>query len=99
MALTELQRPDKQMFYNNMQRIADEMSRMMASWEMASDFINDVEATDLTDMGITDAGSIASMIDLRAAVNDVLSVYNGTAVTPTKNPKEVMDKIRRMMPI
>ena len=40
MALSELQRPDKTMFYNNMQRIADEMSRHMASWEMAADFIN-----------------------------------------------------------
>lgn len=99
MSLTELQRPDKTMFYNNMQRIADEMSRHMASWELAADFINDVDSTDLSDMGITDAGSIAAMTDLKQAVNDIVGLYNGNAVTPVKTPKEVMDKIRRMMPI
>ena len=70
MALTELQRPDKQMFYNNLQGIADEMSRIMTSWELASEFINDVENSDLTTMGITDAGSITAMTDLRQSVND-----------------------------
>jgi len=99
MALTELQRPDKQMFFNDMRRIADEKSRHMASWEMAADFINDVGSADLTAMGIDDAGSISAMQDLKTAVNDVIAVFNGSAVTPTKNPNEVVDKIRRMMPI
>ena len=99
MALTNLQRPTKEMFENNLQRIADEMSRMMTSWELAAEFINDVETSDLTTMGITDAGSISTMQDLKQAVNDIITLFNGTTVTPIKTPKEVMDKIRRMMPI
>lgn len=99
MALTTLQRPDKARFENDLQRIADEMSRMMTSWELASEFINDVDGTDLTEMGITDAGSIAVMNDLKQAVNDIVALFTGTAVTPIKSPKEVMDKVRRMMPV
>lgn len=99
MALTELQRPDGILFKNNMQRIADEMYRHFSSWECANDFLSDVETSDLTTMGITDTESINILSDLRQAVGDMVSLFNGNAVTPTKNPKEVIDKIRRMMPI
>ena len=97
MALTELQRPDKQMFINNMARIADEMSRHFLSWESANEYLADVEMSDLTTMGITDTESINLLTDLRQAVTDMVSVFNGNAVTPTKTPKEVMDKLRRMI--
>lgn len=99
MALTELQRPDKTRLYNDLQRIANEMYRHLLSWEAASDFINDIETADLDAIGVPTGDIRTDMVDLRQAVDDITAIFNGTAVTPAKSPKDIINKIRKMMPI
>lgn len=97
MALTELQLPNKVDFYNQIQSLAGEMESRMLRWEQASEFLANVDTNDLDNMGVA-AGQIRSdLADFRAALDDIVSVYRGNAVTPAKDPSLVMDRVRRML--
>jgi len=97
MALTEVQLPTKERFYNDLQSIAGELVSRMLRWQEASEFVQTMGTADLDAMGVP-AGQIRTDLqEFRVALNELVSLFNGNAVTPTYNPSEVMDKIRRML--
>ena len=89
MALTELQIPDKIQFKNNIQRVAGEVMRGCTSWQQVSDFMNRMDAADLTAVGIIDAAEIADLTAFRSAVSEIVATYEAN--------KDAFKKINKMM--
>lgn len=97
MTLTELQLPDKQTFYSNVRVIADEVYRMMERWEAAYKFLEGMSTADMDAIGISAMDGVRTdLIDLRVLLSEFVDLWNNTSVTPTKNPKTVVDEIRHM---
>jgi len=97
MALTEIQRPTKAQFYGHLQSIATEMNNIMHRWRDSAEFIGRVQTTDLDTMGVSDTdGSRTDLVEFRQAINDMIAVWDGDAVTPSTAPGDVCDKIRKM---
>ena len=96
MALTELQLPSKDSFYSNLRQIANEMRRMSERWEAVSDFIANVETADLDAMGVPTGQVRTDLVNLRKVLVEFNQFFAGESVTPTNNPKEVVDAIRHM---
>ena len=100
MALTEIQLPTKDELYQNLRTLANEIRRSMERWEAASDFLNDLTTTDLDAMSIPDTGTVrADMVALRVMLQEMVSYFGNNSVTPTNDPKEVVDVIRQMLVI
>lgn len=102
MALTELQLPTKTELYQNLRALANETRRFMERIEAASDFISRIDAGDLALMTPIPAPTgqvVVDMVDLKNLLAELVSLFAGNAVTPAKNPKEVVDKIRQMLVI
>lgn len=97
MALTELQLPTKTEFYQNLRSLANEMRRAMERWEAASDFINDVQTADLDAMAVPEGDVRTHMVDMKNTLAEFVTLFTGNPVTPVKNPKDVVDKIRQML--
>ena len=96
MALTELQLPAKADFYRKIQHSASEMDNLMGKWKNLAEFIALVETSDLDAMGVAPGQVRTDLIDFRTVLNEMLSLYEGCAVTPTNSPDAVIDKIRLM---
>lgn len=97
MALTELQIPTKAEFYRDMRSLANLIAQQKLKYQEAADFINRVQAADLDAMGVP-AGQIRTdLVDLKNVLNELVSYYNGNAVTPAKNPDTVVDSLRTMI--
>ena len=99
MALTELQIPNKEEFYNEIQAIAGEMASRMARWKLASEFISKLDAADMDSMEIPSGQVRSDLSDFRTMIDEILSLWEGGSVTPANSPKEVCDEIRRMIVI
>lgn len=97
MALTELQIPTKAEFYRDMRSLANLIAQQKLKYQEAADFINRVQSADLDAMGVP-AGQIRTdLVDLKNVLNELVSYYNGNAVTPAKNPDTVVDSLRTMI--
>jgi len=97
MALTELQLPNKTVFYNNLQNVASNMKNLMSQWEYTAEFLADMGIADLDAMEIATGDVRTDLVDFRVAINEMIAFFNGTATTQTKVPKDVVDRIRRMI--
>jgi len=96
MALTELQLPTKENFYNKLQHAATEMDNLMMRWRNLSEFIAMMETSDLDAMGVATGQLRIDLVDFRILLNEIIALYDGNSVTPTKTPSAVIDKIRMM---
>jgi hypothetical protein len=100
MALTELQQPAKSDFYQNCRTRTSTWYNTMNTLKAMAEFLARMDATTLNNMAVpasgSDEGLRADLIDLRAAVNETLDFYEGTATTQTVIPKDVINKIRSM---
>jgi len=97
MALTELQLPNKETFYSNLQAEATNIKDAMNRLRDMADFLVNVDNTDLTTMTVPNTGTIReNMVDFRIAINDLVNFFDGTSLTQVKVPEEVIDLIRRM---
>ena len=96
MAITELQLPGKTDFYNTMQNIAGEISSSMHRWGLVASFVNRMETSDLSAMGVTNATVITDLIDMKNLLNNFVSLWNNQAVTPTKDPQAIVNAVRKM---
>lgn len=100
MALSELQktRTSKTEMYDQVAYLANNLAQSVAKWQAASDYINKVSSQDLTDLGITDANVVSRLTELRGVFNDLISYYNGNAVSaPSTSPQTVIDDLRDMI--
>jgi len=96
MALTELQLPGKQEFYAKLRGAASQMNANINAWRDLSEFIGFIDTNDLDQIGVA-AGQLRSDLGkFRQAILDVLSLWDGNAVTPVDPPGNVIDKIRDM---
>lgn len=96
MALSELQRPTKTLLYHELQEHATVQNRLLHGSADLAEFIADIDASDLTEIAVTDAASIADMADYRTALNELVAFCTGGATTRTVVLSEIIDKIRRM---
>jgi hypothetical protein len=96
MSFTEIQIPEKAVFYSKIQNVASSMNQLMHEWSDISEFIANVDEATLTKMAITDTDVIADLTAFRTALNVIVSVYEGDAVSPIVSPSSVIDKLRRM---
>jgi len=97
MALTELQLPNKTVFYTNLQNIATNMKHLMSQWEYASEFLEKLDTSDLDNMGVPTGSIRTDLIDFRTSINEMIAFFDGTATTQTHAPKTIVDKMRRMI--
>lgn len=97
MAQTEIQLPTKAELYRDVKSLANEIALRMLRWKEASDFINTLTAADLDAMSVPAGQVRTDLTDLKQVLNELVTYYNGTAVTPAKNPDSVVDKLRSML--
>ncbi len=96
MALTELQLPTKSNFYGVLQSAATEMDNLILRWKNMAEFIAMVETSDLDAMGV-DTGQVRTDLNnFKVVIDEIVSLYEGNAVTPVNAPNAVIDKIRAM---
>ena len=96
MALTELQLPTKQSFYQNIQTAASEMDNTMNRWRNMVEFLAVMDTADLDAMGIPAGQVRTDLVDFRVAANNIIQLYDGQSVAPPKVPSSIMDRIRRL---
>ena len=96
MALTELQMPTKENFYANVRHAASEMNNLMKRWEDMAEFLGKMGVADLDAIGVAAGQVRTDLVDFRIVVEEQLELYNGSAVTPTKNASAVIDNLRTM---
>ena len=96
MALTELQRPEKQRFYSQIQADAKQFDNLIAKWRSQAEFLERMDAATMADMGISDATVIIDLANYCIALNEIVAFYDGTGLTQTNIPADVMDRIRLM---
>ena len=94
MALTELQLPAKQDFYNVIKQAGLEMDNLMAKWQNLAEAIERMDGTDLDAMGVPTGQIRTDLVEFRQAVNELVDFYNGVATTQTNVPADVIDKVR-----
>lgn len=95
MALTELQLPTKQTLYNNINGTARAITTRMNEWKLLAEFLSDMDANDLTTIGVP--GDVQSdLAEFRTALNEIVSLFEGNSVTPTYNPQNTMDTCRAL---
>lgn len=96
MALTELQLPTKERFYNALQQAATQMNELMDAWKNMSEFIANVEAADLDSMGVAAGQVRTDLVNFRTVLEEMVQFYEGTPTTATNPPSDVIEKVRRM---
>lgn len=96
MALTELQLPSKSDFYNTMQNVAGEISSSMHRWELIAAFVNRMGTADLDAMGVGAGQVRIDLVDMKNLLNNFVALWGNQAVTPTKNPQDIVNAIRKM---
>ena len=104
MALTEIQLqmattlvPDcKLRLYSMLQDAAAELSSTMHKMELVAGFINRMETADLDTLQIPSGQIRADLVNLKTVLNYFVTLWGNQAVTPTVNPKTVVDAIRRI---
>lgn len=97
MALTEIQLPIKADFYQGLRSVAGEMKSRMLRWKELSEFLAKMGTVDMDAMGIPAGEVRTDLTDFRVALNEVISLFEGNAVTPINSPEVVMDKFRKML--
>lgn len=97
MPQTEIQLPTKDRFYNDIQSIAGEIRSRMERWRLAADFLASMDATDLDALGVPTGDIRIDLVEFRIVLNEVVSLLEGNAVTPTYNPSTVLDKVRKIL--
>lgn len=97
MPLTEIQLPEKERFYRDLQSIAGEIVSRMLRWQEASEFIQTMDSADLDAIGVPSGQIRTDLQDFRTALDDVVSLFNGNPVTPSQSPAQVMDRVRKML--
>ena len=95
MALTELQMPIKQVLYGHINSKARSITNHMAEWKLFAEFLADMGPSDLTGINVP-ADVQTDLAKFRTALNEIISLFEGNAVTPTNNPKDVMDLCRAL---
>ncbi len=96
MALTELQLPTKVVFYAKLQAAATEMDRIMIKWQSLAEFVGNISTDDLDTMTVASGQVRTDLGEFRTMIDEVISLWEGNAVTPTNTPSAVVDKIRSM---
>ena len=89
MALTEIQLPQKQQFYGDLQSVASEIASRGLRWKELSDFIQRMETTDLDAMGVP-AGQVRTDLNNFRVALDAL-------VTAIETNDAVWDALRRAL--
>lgn len=97
MPLSELQIPTKNEFYRDIRSLANLVAQQKLKYQEAADWINRVGSSDLDAMGVPQGRIRTDLVDLRNVLNELVLYYNGNAVTPAKNPDEVVDSLRNMI--
>jgi len=97
MPLTEVQLPNKTRFYDDLQSIAGEIASRMLRWQQASTFIQTMGTADLDAMGVPSGQIRTDLLQFRIVLDEIISLYSGATITPTYNPADVMDRIRKML--
>jgi len=96
MALTELQLPEKQRFYANLQSAATKMDNLMIQFENIAEFIGFVDSADLDAMNVPAGQVRTDLVNFRTIMNELVDFYKGTSTTQTQVPANIVDKIRSM---
>ena len=94
MALTELQRPTKDDFYNTLRHSASEMYNLIMRWKALAEGINMFTTEDLDAMGVAAGDVRVDMVNYRTVLNELTAFFDGAATTQTKVPKTIVNKIR-----
>ncbi len=95
MALTELQLPTKDVLYGHVNSKARALRNNMAELKLFAEFLADMDAGDLTGIGVPAAVQLI-LSDFRIALNEIISLFEGNSVTPTNNPQDIMDLCRAL---
>lgn len=93
MAQNACQEMDLSNFYASLRRVISSTYNLMAELERTSEFLNTMDATTATNMGM-DTTTRDDVADLRVAINETLDFYSGAAQSQTKVLKTQINKLR-----
>lgn len=97
MAMTELQMPDKNEFYVKIKDTASRMRKTLNEWEALMEFVGEMGTVELDSMGVPAGEVRTDLVNFRSALNDLISLWNGNAVSaPTVSPLDAINKVRAM---
>lgn len=82
-------------FYANLRNIVSTVYNTNQKLERASEFLNTMDATTATNMGM-DNTTRDDVAALRIAINEMLAFYDGTATSRTRVLKDEINRLRYM---
>lgn len=80
MALNEVQEMTKEDFYHNLRTVATEVSRYGIRWDEMAEFLERMDGTDLTNMGVP-SNLTTLIVDYRTALQAVRDVIIANETT------------------
>lgn len=101
MALNDFQKIDTfEKLRSPVQQLANEIYRNYVRQSAGSEFLDSMDAADLTAIGITNPSpEWTAIVDFRNMLNELESFFAGDAVTPVKNPLNVINALRNMLAV
>jgi hypothetical protein len=69
----------------------------MRKYKAMAEFLANVDTGDLDAIGVAAGQVRTDLVDFRVAVDELITFYEGGAVTATNAPDAIIDKIRRMI--
>ena len=89
MALNEIQLPSKDDFYQTIRSVSGEMKSRMIRWKEISEFIADMDATDMDAMGIPSGELRTKLVEFRTALDAQIVYFEA-------NTQSIMDEFRKI---
>ena len=96
MALTELQKPTKEDFYNNVKDGAGALYRLAKQFQAHQEFLIRMDTAALDDLAVPIGDVRTDLVDYRNLLGELVDFFSNVPVNPANDPITVLNKIRRM---
>jgi len=97
MALTDLQKPTLEDFYNNVRDGAGSLYRLAKVFKAQQEFLARMDTAALDDLAVPIGDIRTDLVEYRTLLGELVDFFANTPVNPTNDPIAVLNKIRRMM--
>ncbi len=96
MALTDLQKPSLEDFYNNVRDGAGALYRLAAQIQSQYEFLARVGVSEMDDLLVPTGELRTDLADYRTVLSELNTYFDNGAVTPASNPVGILNKLRKM---
>ena len=96
MALTDLQKPTLEDFYNNVKDGAGSLYRLAKQFKSHQEFLARMDTAALDDLAVPIGDIRVDLVDYRDLLGELVDFFANVPVNPANDPITVLNKIRRM---